>query len=57
MSLAEEIGMSGQFALQLNLLLAESEQVQREKTHKRPEKQTHLAIFSKASSLRLRAKK
>ena len=33
MLLAEEIGMSSQFALQLlNLLLAESEQVQREKT-------------------------
>ena len=50
MSLAEEIGMSGQFALQLlNLLLAESEQVQREKTDQKvAEKQTHLAIFSKA---------
>src|SRR5918998_2602823 len=33
MLLAEEIGMSSEFALQLlNLLLAESEQVQREKT-------------------------
>jgi chorismate mutase len=32
-SLAEEIGMSSEFALQLlNLLLTESEQVQREKT-------------------------
>src|SRR3712207_2912568 len=53
MSLAAEIGMSSEFALQLlNLLLAESEQVQREKSvQKFVEKQTHLAIFSKARQL------
>jgi len=57
--LAEEIGMSSEFALQLlNLLLAESEQVQREKTvQKIVEKQTHLAIFSKAKQLEAMGKK
>ena len=57
--LAEEIGMSGEFALQLlNLLLTESEQVQREKTvQKIVEKQTHLAIFSKAKQLEASGKK
>jgi aspartate aminotransferase len=52
-SLAEEIGMSSEFALQLlNLLLAESKNVQREKlVQKVVEKQTHLAIFSKAKQL------
>jgi aspartate aminotransferase len=51
--LAEEIGMSGEFALQLlNLLLAESEHVQRERSvQKVVEKQTHLAIFSRAKQL------
>jgi aspartate aminotransferase len=59
MLLAEEIGMSSQFALQLlNVLLAESEQVQREKTvQKVAEKQTHLAIFSKAKRLEAKGKK
>ena len=59
MLLAEEIGMSSEFALQLlNLLLAESEQVQREKTvQKVVEKQTHLAIFSKAKHLEAMGKK
>lgn len=59
MLLAEEIGMGSQFALQLlNLLLAESEQVQREKTvQKVGEKQTHLAIFSKAKQLEATGKK
>jgi aspartate aminotransferase len=58
-SLAEEIGMSSEFALQLlNLLLAESEQVQREKTvQKVVEKQTHLAIFSKAKQLEASGRK
>jgi aspartate aminotransferase len=52
-SLAEEIGMSSEFALQLlNLLLAESKHVQREKlVQKVVEKQTHLAIFSRAKQL------
>lgn len=59
MLLAKEIGMSAEFALQLiNLLLAESEQVQREKTlQKLVEKQTHLAIFSKAKQLEATGKK
>jgi aspartate aminotransferase len=59
MLLAEEIGMSSEFALQLlNLLLAESEQVQREKTEQKVvEKQTHLAIFSKAKHLEAMGKK
>ena len=59
MLLAEEIGMSSEFALQLlNLLLAESEQVQREKTEQKVvEKQTHLAIFSKAKHLEALGKK
>ena len=59
MLLAKEIGMSSEFALQLlNLLLAESEQVQREKTLQTlVEKQTHLAIFSKAKQLEATGKK
>src|ERR687893_894610 len=58
-SLAEKIGMSSEFALQLlNLLLTESEQVQRERTvQKIVEKQTHLAIFSKAKQLEASGKK
>ncbi|MDQ4100921.1 MAG: aminotransferase class I/II-fold pyridoxal phosphate-dependent enzyme [Thermoproteota archaeon] len=57
--IAKEIGMNVEFALQLlNLLLAESEQVQREKTlQKTVEKQTHLAIFSKAKQLEATGKK
>lgn len=57
--IAKEIGMNGEFALQLlNLLLSESEQVQREKTlQKSVEKQTHLAIFSRAKQLEATGKK
>lgn len=53
MLLAEEIGMSTEFALQLlNVLLAESEHVQVQKSTQKPvEKQTHLSIFSKAREL------
>jgi aspartate aminotransferase len=59
MSLAEEIGMSTEFALQLlNVLLAESEQVQVQKSEQRVvEKQTHLSIFSKAKQLEASGKK
>lgn len=53
MLLAEDIGMSTEFALQLlNVLLAESEHVQLQKSTQKPvEKQTHLSIFSKAREL------
>jgi aspartate aminotransferase len=53
MLLAEEIGMSTEFALRLlNVLLAESEHVQLQKSAQRAvEKQTHLSIFSKARQL------
>ncbi len=53
MLLAEDIGMSTEFALQLlNVLLAESEHVQVQKSTQKPvEKQTHLSIFSKARQL------
>ncbi|MDQ3854232.1 MAG: aminotransferase class I/II-fold pyridoxal phosphate-dependent enzyme [Thermoproteota archaeon] len=59
MLLAEEIGMSTEFALQLlNVLLAESEQVQVQKSEQRAaEKQTHLSIFSKARQLEASGKK
>ncbi|MDQ3888209.1 MAG: aminotransferase class I/II-fold pyridoxal phosphate-dependent enzyme [Thermoproteota archaeon] len=59
MLLAEEIGMSTEFALQLlNVLLAESEQVQVRKSEQRAvEKQTHLSIFSKARQLEASGKK
>ena len=59
MLLAEEIGMSTEFALQLlNVLLAESEQVQVQKSEQRGvEKQTHLSIFSKARQLEASGKK
>src|SRR3712207_2415615 len=59
MLLAEEIGMSTEFALQLlNVLLAESEQVQLQKSEQRAvEKQTHLSIFSKARQLEASGKK
>jgi aspartate aminotransferase len=59
MLLAEEIGMSTEFALQLlNVLLAESEQVQVQKSEQRVvEKQTHLSIFSKARQLEASGKK
>ncbi|MDQ5830792.1 MAG: aminotransferase class I/II-fold pyridoxal phosphate-dependent enzyme [Thermoproteota archaeon] len=59
MLLAEEIGMSTEFALQLlNVLLAESEQVQVQKSEQRGvEKQTHLSIFSKARQLEASGRK
>ena len=59
MSLAEEIGMSTEFALQLlNVLLAESEHVQAQKSEQKTvEKQTHLSIFSKARQLEASGKK
>lgn len=57
--LAEEIGMSTEFALQLlNVLLAESEHVQVQKSaQKAVEKQTHLSIFLKARQLEASGKK
>ena len=57
--LAEEIGLSTEFALQLlNILLAESEHVQVQKSFQKAlEKQTHLAIFSKAKQLEASGKK
>jgi aspartate aminotransferase len=59
MLLAEEIGMSTEFALQLlNVLLAESEHVQAQKSEQKTvEKQTHLSIFSKARQLEASGKK
>jgi aspartate aminotransferase len=59
MLLAEEIGMSTEFALQLlNILLAESQQVQVQNSlQKTVEKQTHLGIFSKAKQLEASGKK
>jgi aspartate aminotransferase len=57
--LAEEIGMSTEFALQLlNVLLAESEHVQVQKgAQKAVEKQTHLSVFSKARQLEASGRK
>jgi aspartate aminotransferase len=57
--LTEEIGMSTEFALQLlNVLLAESEHVQAQKSEQKTvEKQTHLSIFSKARQLEALGKK
>jgi aspartate aminotransferase len=59
MSLAEEIGMNSEFALQvLNVLLAESEHVQAQKSAQEVvEKQTHLSVFSKARQLEATGKK
>src|ERR687893_30315 len=59
MLLAEEIGMSTDFALQLlNVLLAESEHVQAQKSEQKTvEKQTHLSIFSRARQLEASGKK
>jgi aspartate aminotransferase len=59
MLLAEEIGMSTEFALQLlNVLLAESEHVQVQKNEQKTvERQTHLSIFSKARQLEASGKK
>src|ERR687892_2900369 len=58
--LAEEIGMSTEFALQLlNVLLAESEHVQVQKSAQKvvEKKQTHLSIFSKARQLEASGRK
>ena len=57
--LANEIGMRSEFALQLlNILLAESENVQVEKRPQKPvQKQTHLSIFAKAKQLEASGKK
>jgi aspartate aminotransferase len=59
MLLANEIGMSSEFALQLlNLLLAESENVQVERhQQKAVQKLTHLSIFAKAKQLEASGKK
>jgi aspartate aminotransferase len=58
-SLADELGMSIDFALQLlNILLAESENVQVEKRlQKAIQKETHLSIFAKAKQLEASGKK
>ncbi len=57
--LADRIGMDCEFALQLlNILFAESENVQGQKNpQKTVQKQTHLAIFSKAKKLEASGKK
>jgi aspartate aminotransferase len=58
LSLADEMGMGRAFALQLlNILLAESEQVQAQKRQKSCQKQTHLGIFMKAKQLEASGKK
>jgi aspartate aminotransferase len=58
LSLADEMGMGRDFALQLlNILLAESEQVQAQKRHESDQKQTHLDIFMKAKQLEASGKK
>ncbi len=58
LSLADEIGMGRDFALQLlNVLLAESEQVQAQKRPQKGQKQTHLGIFMKAKQLEASGKK
>jgi aspartate aminotransferase len=57
LSLADEMRMGRDFALQLlNILLAESEQVQAQK-RKPGQKQTHLGIFMKAKQLEASGKK
>lgn len=59
LSLADQIGMGRDFALQLlNILLAESEHVQAQKRpQKGQQKQTHLGIFMKAKQLEASGKK
>src|SRR5919197_1113020 len=58
LSLADEIGMGRDFALQLlNILLAESEEVQTQKRTQKVQKQTHLSIFMKAKQLEASGKK
>jgi aspartate aminotransferase len=57
LSLADEMGMGRDFALQLlNVLLVESEQVQAQKRKSGP-KQTHLGIFMKAKQLEASGKR
>jgi aspartate aminotransferase len=58
LSLADEIGMGRDFALQLlSVLLAESEQVQVQKRPRQAQKQTHIGIFMKAKQLEMSGKK
>ncbi|HEV8405087.1 MAG TPA: aminotransferase class I/II-fold pyridoxal phosphate-dependent enzyme [Nitrososphaera sp.] len=58
LSLADEIGMGRDFALQLlNVLLEESEQVQVQKRLQKRQKQTHFGIFMKAKQLEASGKK
>ncbi|HXV46626.1 MAG TPA: aminotransferase class I/II-fold pyridoxal phosphate-dependent enzyme [Nitrososphaera sp.] len=58
LSLADEMGMGRDFALQLlNILLAESEQVQAQNRKQKGPKQTHLGIFMKAKQLEASGKK
>jgi aspartate aminotransferase len=58
LSLADEIGMGRDFALQLlNILLAESEQLQAQKRSHKGQKLTHLEIFMKAKNLEASGKK
>jgi aspartate aminotransferase len=58
LSLADEIGMGRDFALQLlNILLAESEQVQAQNRQQKAPRQTHLGIFMKAKQLEASGKK
>ncbi|HEY3094774.1 MAG TPA: aminotransferase class I/II-fold pyridoxal phosphate-dependent enzyme [Nitrososphaera sp.] len=58
LSLADEIGIGRDFALQvLNVLFAESEQVQAQNRPEKGQKQTHLGIFIKAKQLEASGKK
>ncbi len=58
LSLADQMGMNRDFALQLlNILLAESEQVQAQKRQQKGQKQTHMGIFLKAKQLEASGKK
>ena len=58
LTLADEIGMDRDFALQLlNILLAESEQVQAQRRQQNDQKQTHLGVFMKAKQLEASGKK
>ena len=58
LDLADEIGMSNEFALRLlNILLAESELVQAKGQPKKVQMQTHLGIFMRAKQLEAAGKK
>ncbi len=58
LSLADQLGMGRDFALQLlNILLSESEQVQAQKRQQKDQKQTHMGIFLKAKQLEASGKK